>query len=412
MTAGVRSVPTRSLWASRDFTVFWVVQTMSSVGNAFALVALPLLVLDATGSAAQMGLLTAIAGVGALCTGVFGGILVDRLDRRRLMIVCDLARVLLYGLVPVCWAWFGPQVWLLYVVMALAASFGMVFDISYIAAVANLVDSSQIMAANSRLGATEAIAYVCGPALAGMVSGLLGPTAAIGVDAATFGISALGLVFIRLRVTEGAPQWQGLRDGLFAGVVFLWRTPALRALTGLLTVVTFLSLGIVDTVIFYLRSGLGQGEEVVGYVLGLASVGTIAAAAFASFLRGRLGFGACWLGSLLLAAVAIALLGTSSSVPVAAAMGMVYSFGIGLGAVCSRSLRQQITPDHLLGRVTSAFWTLHSVFGPLGAALLTMAVDRVGAGVPLLVVGGVFLVVVLVGLFTPIRARHPEPARS
>src|SRR5947207_8419474 len=102
-----------------DFTVFWVGQTLSELGGAFAVVALPLLVLHATGSVAQMGLLTAVGGVGAIGTGLFAGVLVDRVDRRRLMIICDLARLVLFGLIPVWWL-AGPQVWLLYVVIALA----------------------------------------------------------------------------------------------------------------------------------------------------------------------------------------------------------------------------------------------------------------------------------------------------
>jgi MFS family permease len=190
---GARGRESRGLWANRDFNVFWFGQTLSELGNAFALVALPLLVLPllvlpllvlpllvlpllvlpllvlrATGSVAQMGLLTAIAGVGSICTGLFAGSLVDRLDRRRLMILCDLARIMLYGLIPVCWA-VRPQVWLLYLVMALTSVFDMTFKVTYMTAVSNLVDGDRIVAANGRLETTNAIAYIVGPMLAGVV---------------------------------------------------------------------------------------------------------------------------------------------------------------------------------------------------------------------------------------------------
>ncbi|CAM5579227.1 Multidrug efflux pump Tap OS=Streptomyces alboniger OX=132473 GN=CP975_33865 PE=3 SV=1 [Streptomyces alboniger] len=72
------------------------------------------------------------------------------------------------------------------------------------------------------------------------------------------------------------------------------------------------------------------------------------------------------------------------------------------------SLRQQVTPDHLLGRVTSAFWTIHGSLAPLGAALLTALVGRVGTRGPLTAVAAVFLAVVVAAAFTPIRQRHPE----
>ncbi|WP_063775774.1 MFS transporter [Streptomyces odonnellii] len=406
----------RSLRSNRDFSVFWAVQALSEVGNAFSLVALPLLVLHTTGSAAQMGLLTAVAGAASLLTGLVGGAWADRFDRRRLLMLCDAARLVLYGAIPVCWA-VSPQVWLLYVVMALASVFEMLFKITYVTAVANLVDRDQIVAANSRLEATNAIAYIAGPALAGVVSALLGPTAAVAINAGSFGISLVGLVFIRLRPTtrpsvgeaEGtAARAHDLRTGFRTGVAFLWRTPVLRALTVLLTVTTFLSLGMTDVFIYHLRHGLGQDERTVGYVLALGGVGTCVAAAATARLRRSWGFGRCWLGAIGLCSASVLVLGGTGNVSVAAVTICLYSFGMALGGICSMSLRQQITPDHLLGRVTSAFWTIHGSLAPLGAALLTALAGRFGTRGPLTGVAVGFLAVVAAAAFTPVRQRHPE----
>ncbi|MET7704119.1 MFS transporter [Streptomyces sp. NPDC005485] len=406
----------RSLWSNRDFSVFWAVQALSEVGNAFSLVALPLLVLHTTGSAAQMGLLTAVAGVDSLLTGLVGGAWADRFDRRRLLMLCDAARLVLYGAIPVCWA-VSPQIWLLYVAMALASVFEMLFNITYVTAVANLVDKEQIVAANGRLEATNAIAYIAGPALAGVVAGLFGPTAAVAINAGSFGISFVGLAFIRLRSTarpsadeaeSKAARAQDLRSGFRVGAAFLWRTPVLRALTVLLTVTTFLSLGMTDVFIYHLRHGLGQDERTVGYVLALAGLGTCVAAAATAWMRRSWGFGRCWLGAMSLCSVSVLVLGGTGHVSVAAVTICLYSFGMALAGVCSMSLRQQVTPDHLLGRVTAAFWTIHGSLAPLGAALLTALVGRLGTRGPLTAVAVVFLAVVVAAAFTPIRQRHPE----
>ncbi|CQR65698.1 MFS transporter [Streptomyces leeuwenhoekii] len=409
-------MPARSLWSNRDFSVFWAVQALSEVGNAFSLVAVPLLVLHTTGSAAQMGLLTAVAGAASLLTGLVGGAWADRYDRRRLLMLCDAARLVLYGAIPLCWA-LNPQIWLLYVVMGLASAFEMLFKITYVTAVPNLVDKDQIVAANGRLEATNAIAYIAGPALAGVVSGFFGPTAAVAINAGSFGISLIGLALIRLRPTGRPPgddphgaatRAHDLRSGFRTGAAFLWRTPVLRALTALLTVTTFLSLGMTDVFIYHLRHGLGQDERTVGYVLALAGVGTCVAAAATAGLRRSWGFGRCWIGSMTLCAVATLALGTFGQVPVAAVTIFLYSFGMALAGVCSMSLRQEVTPDHLLGRVTSAFWTIHSSLAPLGAALLTALAGRLGTRGPLTGVAVVFLAVAAAAAFTPIRQRHPE----
>jgi MFS family permease len=188
----------RPLWRDRDFSVFWAAQTLSVVGDSFALIALPLLVLRATGSVAQMGLLTAVAAVASVVAGVFAGVVVDRLDRRMLLVVCDLARTVLYGLVPLAWA-FGPHIWLLYVVLPLGEAVGMLFSVTYVTAVRALVPRDRITQANGRLSATAAAAGVIGPVLAGAVAARFGPAVAVGVDAASFAVSAACVSFVRFR---------------------------------------------------------------------------------------------------------------------------------------------------------------------------------------------------------------------
>lgn len=137
-------------------------------------------------------------------------------------------------------------------------------------------------------------------------------------------------------------------------------------------------------------------------------MGTCVAAAATAGLRRSWGFGRCWIGSMTLCAVATLALGTFGQVPVAAVTILLYSFGMALAGVCSMSLRQEVTPDHLLGRVTSAFWTIHSSLAPLGAALLTALAGRLGTRGPLTGVAVVFLAVAAAAAFTPIRQRHPE----
>lgn len=397
--------------------VFWIVQALSVAGNALALIAFPLLVLQATGSVTQMGALTAVGTAATIGTGVFAGSVVDRVDRRRIMIVCDLVRVGLYSTIPLCWL-FGSQVWLLYVVMALGSCLGMLFQVTYISAVANLVARDQIAVANGRLEATYAAASIAGPVTAGALSGLIGASATIGVDAATFLVSAAGLYMIRFRpMTAGAEdpvasssRVRGALRDFAVGARFLWRQPVLRSLTLLLSVLTFCTLGLVDILIYHVHHDLGRGDQSVGLVLGSASVGSILAAAGSAAIRRALGFGASWIGAYVLCGAAVALLTVSSAVAAVAAVAAAFSFGSTLGGISSKSLRQEVTPDHLLGRVTSAFWTLHSSLGPLGAAVLTISAAHLGIRSTSLIIGGVCLAVALVSVFTSVRARVPPGA--
>ncbi|MFF5205379.1 MFS transporter [Streptosporangium sp. NPDC000396] len=406
--------PARPLWRDRDFNVFWAAQTLSVAGDSFAYIAIPLLVLHMTGSVTQMGLLTGIAGAASVGAGVFAGVLVDQLDRRTLLICCDLARMALYGLIPLVW-WFGPQVWLLYVVLPISEAIGMVFQVTYVTAVRNLVDGDRVTEANGRLYATSAAAGVAGPLLAGVVSGQFGPTASIAINAASFAVSAAAVFFVRFRgrvavPADEAPQRQKPWQELSAGARFLWRHPVLRALTVLLSFFIFLTLGLTDVLIYYLKHDLGRSDGTVGTVLAIAAMGTIAGSLLAASIRRRLGFGASWIGAIAVSGLAIACIGASGEIPVVATLMAVYLGCVSVAGICSMSLRQQVTPDHLLGRVTSAFWTIHFSLGPVGAAALTWGVGRYGVTAVCLFAGSACLLIAMIALFTPIR--QPDPERS
>ncbi|WBB65950.1 MFS transporter [Micromonospora sp. WMMD812] len=422
------------LWRDRNFGTYWLAQSLSALGDSFAYIALPLLVLQATGSVAQMGLLTAVAGAASVGAGVFGGVLVDRYDRRTLMIAADLARLVLYGLVPLAWL-AGPQVWVLFVVLPICEAAGMLFQVAAVTAVRNLVDRDRITEANGRLQATYATAAVGGPLLAGVVSARFGPTAAIAINAASFALSAAGLWLVRLRRAEPAgPRADGLAlpddlasangrvtaDGrqvrqrplaeFLAGARFLWQQPVLRSLTVLLSVFIFLTFGFTDVLIYHVKHDLGGSDRTVGTVLGLAALGTIAGALLAAPLRRRRGFGVTWIGALAVSGLAIVGIGLAGNVPAVTALTAVYLCGASVGGICSMSLRQEITPDHLLGRVTSAFWSTHYSLGPAGAAVLTWAAARYGVTGVAVGAGVGCLLIAVAGLFTPIRRAGSEAA--
>ncbi len=435
-----------SLWRDRGFTVFLTAQTLSVAGDSFALIAVPLLVLRATGSVAQMGLLTGVAGAAAVVAGIFAGILADRLDRWNLMAACDVSRMVLYGLIPLAWA-FHPQVWLLYVILPVCAAIGMVFQVGYVTVVPALSGPARITEANGLLYGAAVGSRGRRPAPGRRCLRAARPAGAIGVDAASFAVSAAGVLVVRHELSSrrqertdsrapagpvpagcsatpsgtatpgasgagspdgpvsGSPDAAGAWRELLAGARFLWQHPALRALTVLLTFFIFATYGLPDVLIYYLKHGLGQGDGVVGLVLAIAALGTVAGALAVAPLRRRLGFGRCWTGAVVLCGLAIAGLGASGSVPAVAVLAALYLGCISVAGISSMSLRQEVTPDHLLGRVTAAFWTIHFSLGPLGAALLTWAAGHYGVLAACVASGAACLVIGAVGLATPIRGR-------
>uniref|UniRef100_A0AAU2JZM7 MFS transporter n=1 Tax=Streptomyces sp. NBC_00049 TaxID=2903617 RepID=A0AAU2JZM7_9ACTN len=401
-----------SLRRNKDFNVFWLGQALSVLGGSISLLALPLLVFDATGSIVQMGLVTVVSGTAAIGTGVFAGYVVDRTDRRRLMIVCDLLRAVLLGAVPFVWWATGPQVWLLYVLTALVTVLKTLFDVAYVTAVPNLVRTQDLTAANGRLMGTFAFGTLLGPVAAGFITAAVGADRALAVDGATFLVSAASLGWVRFtRPAQGdrtgkagADSGAGVfREMFVVGFRFLWSHPLLRPLTIQLTLLTFVTMGATDLLIYRLQHDLGQDAATLGYVIAVSGAGAVAAALIAGRLRRILGFGTCWLTSLGMVGAGVAVTGVSRSVPVIAALAAVFMFGITLGGICTMTLRQEVTPDHLLGRVTSAFWTVHNASGPVGAAVLTAVAARHGVPAVSLAGGALCLLILGGGLLTPLR---------
>ncbi|MFF8731761.1 MFS transporter [Streptomyces sp. NPDC015171] len=407
-----------SLLRNQQFNFYWAGQTLSAFGNAFGTLALPLLVLDLTGSLVQMGLVSMIYGVLRLVAGVVVGPVIDRVDRTRLMIWCDLGRLVTYGSVPVVW-WVEPQLWLIYVCAAVGAGLGLTFQVAHVSMVQELVPAEQIVDANGRLEASNSFSYLVGPIAAGSLSAVAGPDIAVGIDALTFAGSALSVWLLRsisLQVSDpNADPYATRSDGWLAtfraGVAFLWSNQALRWLTVLLTLFTFVTVSADDLLVYWLRDSLHSKSWVTGLVFAAAALGSLIAAMAAGPLYRRFGFVRCWFGGFFLVAVSVGLLPLTADAMSVAVVGFLFGLGSTLGGICSMSLRQQITPPRITGRVTGAFWTITTSLAPVGAVAMTSACAQWSVKAVLLPVGGVLVLLLFLGSLTPLaRPAVPEEA--
>jgi Na+/melibiose symporter-like transporter len=407
--------PVHAMTERRRFLIYWGGQSVSAMGDAFAFVAIPLLVLESTGSVAQMGLVSALGVVAQVLTSLFAGHLVDAVDRRRLMIACDLGRAAAYAALPLWWMARGPSLPILAAVAFVGGAHGNMFSVAYIAAVPSLVSGDRLNEANAKLQGAQALAYVLGPILAGIVAARTGAAWALGLDALSFLISVASLALVRFsqpaadRASPGAPG----ASSAWAGPRFVWRHPLLRAVLLLMVVLGLtgnigLGAGVTDLVVYHMKHDLRLGDRDVGWCLGIAAVGAVAAAVLAPRLRRRFGFGACFLGGTFVQAIGLVLIGLVPREAATALGALLWSAGMLGRAIPSLSMRQALTPPALIGRVMSTFWTTTFGASALGTALVTRLAASVGAGRTFAAVGLAVGSVALVGLATPARMQHPE----
>ncbi|HNN95925.1 MAG TPA: MFS transporter [Pseudomonadota bacterium] len=393
---------------NRDFRRFWYGQTLSNLGDSFAMLALPLLVLEATGSVTQMGIVTALTALAQIAMSLFSGLLLDRLHRRRLMIGTDLLRMALYLALPILWRLGAYRLPLLYFVTATGAALGNLFSVGQVAAVANLVPRAQVTQANSRLQATSALSYVIGPLIAGAVCARFGTAVALWVDAASFAVSAASLALVRFGPEGDRPQARE-RGDLLSGYRFTLADPLLRRMIVFMAAVSLLAsagvgAAVIDLLVFHLRSDLGQGSQVVGFCLGLSALGALLGALLSPRLRRRAGFGACFFGGTALQAAGLFLCGV---VPVELGTilgGALWSAGLTTRAVAGISLRQERAPDHLLGRVIATAWTTSFAASSAGALIVTQLAAALGTPRALSGLGLALGAVALVGRLTWVTA--------
>jgi predicted MFS family arabinose efflux permease len=348
-----------------------------------------------------MGIVGVLSTLPDLLVGLPAGAYADRWDRRRMMLGADLGRAVLTALVPIS-VWLGGPT--LAVIIAVAFPLNVLRVLwlaAYTAAVPGLVGREQVPRANGIFEAVFNVGWIVGPALAGLLASVIGPGATIALDAVTFLVSALALLFVRrpLKPERRAEQTHILAD-VREGIGYVAGQPTLRAIIALWTTTSVITAGLTSALIFYITVNRDLGSETVGFVLSAFAVGSLggslAAARLAPRSVGRVMLlGALGVGLTLLVAV-------GASVPVLVAGALVAGILNANVLVAYVSLRTLLSPDALLGRVGATARTLSVGLMPLGSLATGIALDAVGGAVTLAAMGT--LLIVTAGVFALVPA--------
>lgn len=376
----------RSLWRNRDFLLLWSGQSISTLGTGISTFALPLLVLALTHSPLLAGLMAAVRQAPYLLFSLPAGALIDRWDRKAVMIRCDVVRWLALGSIPLMFALGHLTLAQLYIVAFVEGTAFVLFSLAQIAALPQIVAPAHLSRAYSLDNANEYMGALAGPALGAFIIGLA-PFVAIGailaylVDSLSYLASVFSLRFIRVsfQTERAVTSKRRLGNEIAEGLRFLWEQRRLRLMVILTTAINFLQSSITLAVIVLARIQLHMDVRTLGFVLSAAGVGGVVGALLAPWLRVRVRFGQIILGSVLLWAGAVLVL------VLAPAPGWL---AVGVGAVSLLwpvygvtlvSYRLELTPDVLQGRVNSAFRFLSYGSEPVGAAVGGALLATLGA---------------------------------
>lgn len=402
---------TRAL-KNRTFLTFWTGNLVSELGDGFGLVALPLLVLEATGSAVMMGIITLIVALIKVFWGMIAGAIVDTVDRQRLVAACEIGRFAAFSAAALAWWALGPNVGVLYALAVVGGFLIVTSNIGTTGLLPQIVDREDLVQASSKMGAASGVAGVVGPLLGGFVAAKWGAVVALAVDGLSFLVFGVIVALIRVRPVdlERADQ-PSLRTLIAEGLGYLWGHPLLRTITVIMTVVATLLLAVDDIFVYRLRYEIGVDADTVGLFYGALALSAAAGSLIAGKVRARFGFGPAFLGGLLFEG--LVLLAASRMVGpemIAAACAFMVAQNVRFVAMINAFL--EATPDQLVGRVVSAFQTIATAFSIFGVPLATAVADRFGGAAALVLLGGVTAGMAIAGLFTPARTRAPVQAST
>jgi MFS family permease len=409
-----------TLRADPDFRRYFAARLFSETGTVVTLIALPVLVYRISGSAPLTALVSMLEAAPYLLFGLFAGALSDRLDRRRVMVVADIADAVLMGSVPVA-HWLG----ILTVPHLMIVAFGVpaiavFFDGANFGALPMLVGTGRIAKANAVIWSAATAAETVLPSLVGLGLAVVHPSTLLGVDALSFAASAAMIRSIARPFQDPArkrvrPSMSSVVADIKIGLQFLVRHAGVRTMTIVGALQCIVGGGFVALMVVWFDRELDIGTQ--GWRFGLVwsswSIGALAASMALPRVLDRTTPARITLVALPISAVLGIATSFATSWPLAAIGLLAWSGAYTLVVVNSISYRQQVTPEHLLGRVNTAGRMLAWGLGwTVGAAAAGALASAVGVRTTLHALTCVGLVAVAVAWTSPLRSAAPAEEPS
>ncbi len=365
------------LWRNRDFMLLWSGQLVSSVGSRVSLLAFPLLVLAITHSPAQAGLIAALRGIPYALFVLPAGALIDRWDRKRVMILCDSGRALALGSIPLALIFGHLTIAQLYIVSLVEGTLFTFFNLAETACLPRVVSKEQLSTAVAQNMVIDSTSGLLGPSLGGALYSI-GRAIPFLTDAISYAASVLSLFFIKTKFQEErnpAPirLWADIREGLS----WLWHQPLIRFIALLTGGITMPVIGYA-LILIVLAQGQHASSFAIGLIFACGGIGSIVGSLLVTPLAKRFSFpqlmiGSTWVWALTWLLFAIA--------PNPFILGVVTSLSFIIVPIYTSvqfGYRLALIPDHPQGRVNSVFRLIAVGGEPIGLVVTGVLLQAIG----------------------------------
>jgi MFS family permease len=390
----------------------WTASTISNLGDGVFMVALPLMAARLTHDALSISLVGAFAGLPWLVLSLPIGAIIDRSDRRRLLIRADTVRAILVGVAALVIAADAARIWMLWFLALGLGVAEVFFDNASQAILPAIVAPEMLEKANGRRYSAEitANAFVGTPVGSLLFAVVLWLPFAF--DSVSFLLAVLLVLTLRGSfrppVRHGAPT--SLSGDVRVGIRWLWSNPMLRGLAVALGLSNFGFQMSQAVFVLFAKERLHITDREFGFLLAVIGLGSIAGGLLGERIVARLGRLPALYGSVTVWAVALVAFGLYPVTWFVTVMSTILSLAVTVWNVVTVSLRQQIVPDELFGRVNSVYRWFGWGTIPLGAAAGGLVADRLGLRAPYFV-GAAVVALALVVVVRTVTAGSLAEAR-
>lgn len=375
-------------------------QLVSRAGNGVTLIAVPLYVLDLTGSPLATGVAGVFATLPVIVGGALGGVIVDRLGYRFSSIVADLASAVFILAIPVLAATVGLPFWALLLLVFLAGVLDTPGDTAKVALVPELARLARtpLARASGAQAAVERTATLLGAAVAGLLVALVGPVNALLADVGSFVAAAVILaICVPRRLTVSDPAGEptelvpaaGYFRGLADGLAFLWRTPLLRSVIILITLTNAIdAAGMTVLKPVYATEVVGD-PSALGWMVGCFAAGALSGSTLFAVIGHRIAGRGLFVACFVVAGV-VPYTAMAFEVPFLLLLGLLMVSGLAAGSLnpMIATVMYGLVPTGMRARVFGFSQAAAWATMPLGAFVAGLAVESFGLH-PVLVVAAV-----------------------
>ncbi|HDA0515037.1 TPA: MFS transporter [Staphylococcus aureus] len=388
-----------SVLFNKNFTFYLIGIVFSNIGSAFTTFVFPLMILKLTGSAFQVGIVSALSFIPYAILGLPAGALIDRLNKKTIMKCADIIRLISYLSIPVLSFYNMLSIFQIYVV-AIISGIGLVFhSISEVSIIPSIVKEEDLASANSYIYATQNVSEFLGPIIGGLLYTYMGYSILIFIDSMTFLLSFFSLILIKIETKSIFNQeklsGKNFLSDVKVGFDYLLSNSTIRVMAVVVSLSNLIISPYYIYIVMFVKEDMNQSSQALGLVLGISSLGALIGSLSASFLLKLFNFGKLIVIILFLDTIFRLMLPFSTYIFILIPLlGLTYMTQSILN-IAIITLRQKKCSEHMLGRVNSVFKTMVFAFRAIGLFLGGILLENKGGFYALTISAVLFIPLVL-----------------